>query len=185
MSVETLTKKLHPDHRRFSAVTRELTTLNSYCGNAKQSYYYQSAWDIELIAYAGLETGVRPHSSYVLRQGKITLVLTTSFDPTARSHSMCKHGDGVNICHYGWTMPGKSFEETVKRGAKPAMEPTVFKDEHGEVGHISHPYLWRYHPQIRGTEETTTELSCRGFAEKHSNMEIKAYRSDVFGPLRR
>ncbi|MCB0819572.1 MAG: 4-hydroxyphenylpyruvate dioxygenase, partial [Bacteroidetes bacterium] len=53
-----------------------------YVGNAKQaSYYYQSAWGYELIAYAGPETGVRNKVSYVLRQGKIRLVLTASLDP--------------------------------------------------------------------------------------------------------
>src|SRR6266849_2685429 len=41
--------------------------IEFYVGNAKQSsYYYRSAWGFRLVAYAGLETGVRDRSSYVL-----------------------------------------------------------------------------------------------------------------------
>ena len=106
-----------------------------YVGNAKQSaYYYQSAWGYELVAYAGPETGVRDRASYVLQQGKIRIVLTTAIQP---DHEIAKHqiahGDGVKVLALWVDDARKSFEETTKRGAKPAMEPTVSKDEHGEV----------------------------------------------------
>jgi len=106
-----------------------------YVGNAKQSaYYYQSAWGYELIAYAGPETGVRDRASYVLQQGKIRIVLTTAIQP---DHEIAKHqiahGDGVKVLALWVDDARKSFEETTKRGAKPAMEPTVSKDEFGEV----------------------------------------------------
>ena len=106
-----------------------------YCGNAKQSaYYYQSAWGYELVAYAGPETGVRDRASYVLQQGKIRLVLTTAMSPeheVSRHH--LKHGDGVKVLALWVDDARKSYEETTKRGAKGVMEPTVYKDEHGEV----------------------------------------------------
>ena len=58
--------------------------LEFYCGNAKQSaYYYQHAWGYELIAYAGPETGVRDKASYVLKQGKVVLVLTTAMSASS------------------------------------------------------------------------------------------------------
>ena len=106
-----------------------------YVGNAKQSaYYYQSAWGYELVAYAGPETGVRDRASYVLQQGKIRIVLTTAIQP---DHEIAKHqiahGDGVKVLALWVDDARKSFEETTKRGAKPAMEPTVSRDEHGEV----------------------------------------------------
>lgn len=109
--------------------------IEFYVGNAKQSaYYYQSAWGYELVAYAGLETGVRDKASYVLQQGKIRLVLTTSFDPDSEiSEHVRKHGDGVKVLALWVDDTTKSFEETVKRGAKPAMKPETFKDEYGEV----------------------------------------------------
>ncbi|MFN0275214.1 MAG: 4-hydroxyphenylpyruvate dioxygenase [Chitinophagales bacterium] len=109
--------------------------LEFYVGNAKQSaYYYQSAWGYELVAYAGLETGVKDKASYVLQQGKIRLVLTTSFDPEGEiSQHVKKHGDGVKVLALWVNDATKSFHETVKRGARPAMQPTTLTDEFGEV----------------------------------------------------
>ena len=106
-----------------------------YVGNAKQSaYYYQSAWGYELIAYAGPETGVRDRASYVLRQGKIVLILTSSIHTdTEISRHHEKHGDGVKVLALWVDDARKSYEATTQRGAKGVMEPTVFKDEHGEV----------------------------------------------------
>lgn len=109
--------------------------IEFYVGNAKQSaYYYQHAWGYELIAYAGPETGVRDRASYVLKQGKVTLVLTTSLLPEgdiADHHRV--HGDGVKFLSL-WVDDARSaFEETVKRGAKPYMEPTEMSDANGKV----------------------------------------------------
>lgn len=109
--------------------------IEFYVGNAKQSaYYYQAAWGYELIAYAGPETGVREKSSYVLKQGKITLVLSTALTPDHEiAQHVLKHGDGVKFLSLWVDDATASFNETTKRGAKPFMEPTVFKDEFGEV----------------------------------------------------
>ncbi len=106
-----------------------------YVGNAKQAaHYYKTAFGFQSLAYAGLETGVRDRASYVLAQDKIRLVLTTALksDSPIGEH-VKKHGDGVKVIALWVEDARKSFEETVKRGAKPFMEPTVEKDEHGEV----------------------------------------------------
>jgi 4-hydroxyphenylpyruvate dioxygenase len=59
-----------------------------YVGNAKQSaHYYKSAWGFQSLAYAGLETGMKDRTSYVLVQDKIRLVLTTPMNPESRSTS--------------------------------------------------------------------------------------------------
>lgn len=106
-----------------------------YVGNAKQAaHYYKTAFGFQSLAYAGLETGVRDRASYVLKQDKIRLVLTTPLrsDSKLNDH-IVKHGDGVKVVAL-WVDDARSaFEETTKRGAKPYMEPTVEKDEHGEV----------------------------------------------------
>jgi 4-hydroxyphenylpyruvate dioxygenase len=109
--------------------------IEFYVGNAKQSaYYYQSAWGYELVAYAGPETGVRDRASYVLEQGKIRLVLTSSLVPDSEiSRHVMLHGDGVKVLALWVDDARKSFEETTKRGAVPAIEPTVIKDESGIV----------------------------------------------------
>ena len=66
-------------------------------GNAKQSaYYYMAAWGFQPLAFKGLETGSKARVSYVLRQDKITLVLTTPLkEGGALNAHLDKHGDGV------------------------------------------------------------------------------------------
>ena len=106
-----------------------------YVGNAKQAaHYYKTAFGYQSYAYAGLETGLTDRASYVLKQDKIRLVFTTALksDSPIGEH-VKKHGDGVKVIAL-WVEDARSaFEETVKRGAKPYMEPTVEKDENGEV----------------------------------------------------
>ncbi|MCI1187109.1 4-hydroxyphenylpyruvate dioxygenase [Hymenobacter sp. DH14] len=106
-----------------------------YVGNAKQSaYYYQAAFGYELVAYAGPETGLRDRASYVLQQGKIRLVLTTSLLPDSEiTKHVAHHGDGVKVMALWVDDARKSWEETTKRGAKSAFEPYTIEDEHGSV----------------------------------------------------
>jgi 4-hydroxyphenylpyruvate dioxygenase len=106
-----------------------------YVGNAKQAaHYYKSALGFQELAYAGLETGSKDRVSYVLVQDKIRLVLTSPFDPNSEiSHHIRMHGDGVKVIALWVDDARKAFEETIKRGAKPYLEPTILKDEHGEI----------------------------------------------------
>jgi 4-hydroxyphenylpyruvate dioxygenase len=106
-----------------------------YVGNAKQAaFYYQNAFGFQPLAYAGLETGNKEKTSYVLRQGKITLVLSTSLQPDSQiGKHVDLHGDGVKFIALLVEDGKKSFEETVKRGAKPYLEPKVLSDENGVV----------------------------------------------------
>ena len=106
-----------------------------YVGNAKQAaHYYKTAFGFQSLAYAGLETGLRDRASYVLAQDKIRLVLTSPLNSSSPiAEHISKHGDGVKIIALWVDDARRSFEETVKRGAKPFMEPVTEKDEHGEV----------------------------------------------------
>lgn len=106
-----------------------------YVGNAKQAaHYYKTAFGFQSLAYAGLETGVKDRASYVLQQDKIRLVLTTALNSDSPiGEHVKKHGDGVKVTALWVEDARAAFEETTKRGAKPYMEPTVEKDEHGEV----------------------------------------------------
>ncbi|MDW8851351.1 4-hydroxyphenylpyruvate dioxygenase [Flavobacterium sp. MMLR14_040] len=106
-----------------------------YVGNAKQSaHYYKTAFGYQSLAYAGLETGVRDRASYVLKQDKIRIVLTTPLAQDSPIHAhLQKHGDGVKVAAL-WVEDARSaYEETIKRGARSFMEPTVESDEFGEV----------------------------------------------------
>ncbi|GEP88586.1 4-hydroxyphenylpyruvate dioxygenase [Chitinophaga terrae (ex Kim and Jung 2007)] len=106
-----------------------------YVGNAKQAaHYYKTAFGFQSVAYAGPETGVRDRASYVLVQNKLRFVLTTSLLPdTEIARHVAKHGDGVKVLALWVDDARAAFEETVKRGATPYLEPTVEKDEYGEV----------------------------------------------------
>jgi 4-hydroxyphenylpyruvate dioxygenase len=106
-----------------------------YVGNAKQAaYYFKSAFGFQDLAYAGLETGVKDRTSYVLIQDKIRLVLTSPLTQDSELHShIQKHGDGVKVVALWVDDAEKSFNETVSRGAKPYFEPITEKDEFGEV----------------------------------------------------
>jgi 4-hydroxyphenylpyruvate dioxygenase len=106
-----------------------------YVGNAKQSaHYYKTAFGFQSYAYKGLETGSRDHVSYVLKQDKIKLVLTTPLNSQSPiNQHLVKHGDGVKVIALWVEDATAAFNETTQRGAKPFMEPTVEKDEFGEV----------------------------------------------------
>lgn len=109
--------------------------IEMYVGNAKQAaYYYQSAWGFQPVAYAGLETGIKDRVSYVLQQGKIRLVLTSPLSVGGEINKHIeKHGDGVKTVALWVDDALKSYEETIKRGAKSYMEPKIIKDSDGKV----------------------------------------------------
>ncbi len=106
-----------------------------YVGNAKQAaHFYKTAFGFQSFAYKGLETGCRDYASYVIAQEKIKIVLTTPLNSNSPiNQHLTKHGDGVKVVALWVEDSRKSWEETTKRGAKSFMEPTVEKDEHGEV----------------------------------------------------
>ncbi len=106
-----------------------------YVGNAKQAaYYYQTAFGFQPVAYAGLETGCKDHTSYVVRQGKITFVLTAGLTPDSpvTAHQSL-HGDGVKVIALLVDDTRKAFETAVNRGARVAQEPETHSDDKGEV----------------------------------------------------
>lgn len=106
-----------------------------FVGNAKQAaYFYARAYGFELVAYSGLETGVRDRASYVLRQGRIRLVLTGALhsdSPIAKHHR--KHGDGVKVIALSVPDVDHAYREATTRGAEGVAEPHDATDEHGTV----------------------------------------------------
>ena len=109
--------------------------IEFYVGNSKQSaHYFKSAFGFQSEAYSGLETGNRENVSFVIKQEKIRLVLTSSYKTNSIVNEHCnKHGDGVKVIAFIVDDATRSFDETVKRGAKPYMKPTREEDENGYV----------------------------------------------------
>jgi len=104
-------------------------------GNATQTaHYYQSAWGMELIAYAGPETGMRDHKSFVLKSGSIRFVVNGAVDPDSPlvAHH-AKHGDGVVDISLEVPDVDKCIEQAKRAGARVVREPEDLTDEHGTV----------------------------------------------------
>jgi 4-hydroxyphenylpyruvate dioxygenase len=107
--------------------------LELYVGNAKQAaYFFNHAWGFTSIAYAGLETGVRDRSSYVLEQGNVRLVVTSPIGPEGEIAEHVKlHGDGVKRIALRVDDTERAYREATKRGARGLEAPTAYKDDHG------------------------------------------------------
>ena len=106
-----------------------------YVGNAKQAaHFYKTAFGFQSLAYAGPETGVKDKVSYVIRQNKITFMLTTPLriDNPIADH-VYKHGDGVKAIALTVADSRNAFAETTSRGGIAYLEPMVMSDEFGEV----------------------------------------------------
>jgi 4-hydroxyphenylpyruvate dioxygenase len=106
-----------------------------YVGNAKQAAcYYMSAFGFQALAYAGPETGVKDRASYVVRQNNLTFVLTAPLRPNGSiADHVYKHGDGVKTLALQVDDARNAWNETTARGGRTYMEPTVLKDDDGEV----------------------------------------------------
>jgi 4-hydroxyphenylpyruvate dioxygenase len=109
--------------------------LELYVGNAKQAaHFYKTAFGFQSLAYSGLETGSRDKVSFVIRQGKVTLMLSSPLNSQSPiNEHLVKHGDGVKVYAITVDDATKSFEETTKRGGISYMEPTTFEDKDGKV----------------------------------------------------
>ena len=109
--------------------------IEFWVGNAKQSQlFYRAAFGFKLVAYRGPETGVRDRASYLLEQGKIRLILTTPMGPEGEmAQHIALHGDGVRDMAFWVDDCRDAHAKAIARGAVSVQEPTVLKDEHGEI----------------------------------------------------
>ncbi|MBP6024958.1 4-hydroxyphenylpyruvate dioxygenase [Ferruginibacter sp.] len=106
-----------------------------YVGNAKQAaHFYKTAFGFQSLAYAGPETGMKDKVSYVIRQNKLTFVLTTPLKGNNDiADHIYKHGDGVKVLALKVDDATSAWHETTKRGGKSYLQPVTLKDDAGEV----------------------------------------------------
>ncbi len=137
-----------------------------YVGNAKQAaHFYKTAFGFQSLAYSGPETGNKERRSYVIRQNKLTFVLTTPLRPdNPIADHIYKHGDGVKVLALKVEDATSAWNETTKRGGKSYMEPTTLTGRRRRSGHERHPHLRRYGPSLHRAREITTASSCRASA---------------------
>jgi 4-hydroxyphenylpyruvate dioxygenase len=123
------------DHMPIEAIDH----IAFWVGNAKQAaHFYRTALGFEQIAYAGPETGMRGLASYVLRQGNITLLLTSGLAPDDAITRFCQeHGDGVRRIALRVPAVEAAFAEAVRRGATAVEEPRFGEDPAGRAGSAS------------------------------------------------
>lgn len=126
-----LTKKITADFLPLQGTDY----VEFYVGNAKQAaHFYKTAFGFQSLAYAGPETGVKDKASYVIRQNKLTFVLTTPIRANNEiADHVYKHGDGVKVLALKVEDATSAWQETTKRGGKSYLEPTTLKDDKGEV----------------------------------------------------
>ena len=104
-------------------------------GNAKQAcYFYQSQFGFEPFAYRGLETGDREEVSFVLKQNKIRLILTSPLVAESELNEHLRlHGDGVIDVAFWVDDARAAWEYATNKGASSAKDPKEFSDKNGKV----------------------------------------------------
>ena len=109
--------------------------IEIYTSNAKHSaHYYKTAFGFESLAYAGLETGNRDIESYVLKQDKIRLVLTSPIRSGSEvGRFIDKHGDGVKVIALTVPDATRAYEVAIARGAKSFLTPIRVTDDSGVI----------------------------------------------------
>jgi 4-hydroxyphenylpyruvate dioxygenase len=115
---------------------RRLHHVEFWCGNAKQAeYYYRKAFGFSRMAFNGLETGNKDTASYVVGQGKVRMVLTSSLRPVESNISrfLTLHGDAVRDLAFEVDDAAEAFRLAVANGATPVEEPHTVSDGHGSI----------------------------------------------------
>ena len=104
-------------------------------GNATQAaLYYQVVYGMELIAYAGPETGLRDRQAYVLRSGGARFVLQGAIGPdSALVATHARHGDGISDISLQVPDVDRCIAHARAAGATVVDEPHDITDEHGTV----------------------------------------------------
>lgn len=105
--------------------------IELYVGNAYQAaHFYRTIFGFTPIAYAGIETGNTDRTSFVLEQGDIRLLVTSSLRPDhpAAAHVL-QHGDSIKDIAFTTPNARRAFETAVLRGAQPVLPPTVFESQ--------------------------------------------------------
>jgi 4-hydroxyphenylpyruvate dioxygenase len=101
-----------------------LDYVEFWVGNARQAaHYFRALWGFTPVAYAGLETGVRDRTSWVMKQNDITIVLTGALgsDGEIADH-VHTHGDGVHDIAFAVDDVRSAWRETTARGARSYLE---------------------------------------------------------------
>ena len=167
-----------------------------YVGNARQAaHFYRTAFGFTPVAYAGLETGVRDRCSFLLEQGDIRLVVTSSLTPnSAIARHVELHGDGVYDVALQVDDIQTVFQAAVTRGARPILEPTIVGTQNKYIaratvasyeGDIVHSFIERrnyssFAPQYQPLPALPTSASTGLMEIDHVVFNVELGKMDLW-----
>ena len=122
-----INKKAYAEAQDFLPL-KGIDHVEFWVGNARQAAaYFRALWGFTPVAYAGLETGVRDRTSYLMVQNDIRLLLTAPLTPEGEiAEHVHRHGDGVHDICFAVDDSTSAWRETTKRGARSYLEPTEY-----------------------------------------------------------
>ncbi|AFY31632.1 4-hydroxyphenylpyruvate dioxygenase [Calothrix sp. PCC 7507] len=175
---------------------KKIDYVEFYVGNAQQAaHFYCRFFGFRLIAYAGLETGVRDRSSFVLEQSNIRFVLTSPLTPDGPIAEYVKlHGDGVHDIALLVDDARACFNIAVARGARPILAPTLLEGENGSIvkatiasysGDLNHSFIQRNHytefaPQYRYMQNLPQSAPTNLTAIDHIVLSVELGKMDLW-----
>lgn len=106
-----------------------------YVFNAFQSAnFYRFAFGFDIIAYAGPETGMKDQISYLLRQGTITLLISSAINRNSPLLKyVIKHDEGVKDIAFTTSNVSSLYETAMRAGATSILEPIEFYDSNTKI----------------------------------------------------
>jgi 4-hydroxyphenylpyruvate dioxygenase len=109
--------------------------IHLHVGNAFQTMRFLcTTYSFDPVAYSGLETGCRDHISYVVEQGNIRIVVTSSLDPANGIGDEVKtHGDAVKEIAFTVSDAAEAFHLALLQGAIRVSDPITSEDEFGQA----------------------------------------------------
>ena len=112
-----------------------VNAVEFYVGSARQwAFYHERAMGFKPAAYAGPETGVRDRVSYLMKQGTITLILTSFLDPSSEiARHINLHGDGVHDISIKVPDVDVAVKKIEERGL---IKPSKIHETKGEGGKV-------------------------------------------------
>jgi 4-hydroxymandelate synthase len=130
--------------------------IELFVENAEETgAFLRDQFGFALAGRGGARTGLRGCESVLLRQGGITLLLTSATGPGNRAAEyVARHGDGVGVIALRVDDARAAFAEAVERGAVPTAPPETFGPEGAQVavasvtgfGDVEHRFVSRDRP---------------------------------------